>query len=268
MWFKCYVAHLVCGYKWKFYVFVNAHHSQKILNITTFQKLNLCLTCWNQCNVMMRMMRRKSSLLREWAANGRFDAANTCWHWTLHYCSNVLHNSPPLTMPAHAGALAHAGVGRNTRVRANSPKNRCSVSSWDSQHWVSKNYSYSLSQVPHSGLGNTMTISLGYMDDNHDVVRQLTNVDVSILMLDGSVFHADLHCGILPIFVICPGKPRNLVCIQRQKNCGKNTFGVLLTSTSLKATSKFIITPECTSWCFYTLKEQEFVIVFQIVCTI
>ena len=69
-----------------------------------------------------------------------------------------------------------------------------------------------------------MTISLGYMDDNHDVVGQLTNVDVSILMLDGSVFHADLHCGILPIFVICPGKPRNLVFIQRQKNCGKNTF--------------------------------------------
>ena len=51
-----------------------------------------------------------------------------------------------------------------------------------------------------------MTISLGYMDDNHDVVGQLTNVDVSIPMLDGSVFHANLHFGILPIFVICPGK--------------------------------------------------------------
>ena len=110
---------MLCGYKWKFYVFVNAHHSQKILNITTFQKLNLCLTCWNQCNVMMRMMRRKSSLLREWAANGRFDAANTCWHWTLYiakYYSTHHHSQCQ-----HMLALAHAGVGRNTRVRANPP---------------------------------------------------------------------------------------------------------------------------------------------------
>ena len=67
----------------------------------------------------MRMMRRKSSLLREWAANGRFDAANTCWHWTLYiakYYSTHHHSQCQ-----HMLALAHAGVGRNTRVRANSP---------------------------------------------------------------------------------------------------------------------------------------------------
>ena len=113
-----------------------------------------------------------------------------------------------------------------------------------------------LVKFPSVGWGTLDYISLLYMKDNHDIVG-----------------YADRHCGILPIFAICPpGQPSNIVCIQRQKSCGNNTFGVFLTSTSLKATLKFIITSECTSSCFYSLKllvkEQEFVIVFQIGCTI
>ena len=97
-------------------VFRNCQSSPfpKVLNIT------ICAWhVWNKCSVMMRMMRRKSSLLREWAANGRFDAANTCWHWTLYiakYYSTHHHSQCQ-----HMLALAHAGVGRNTRVRANPP---------------------------------------------------------------------------------------------------------------------------------------------------
>ena len=72
---------LVFGYKWKFYVFVNPHHSQKSWILRLFKNSICYWHVWNQCNERMRMMKRKSSLLREWAANGRFDAANTCWHW-------------------------------------------------------------------------------------------------------------------------------------------------------------------------------------------
>ena len=152
------------------------------------------------------MMRRKSSFLREWAANGRFDAANTCWHW-------------------HTLALDVIPGWEQTLPQLYEV----------SQHWV-KNNSSSLSQVSLSsvGWGTLDFISLLYMKDNHDIVG-----------------YADRHCGILPIFAICPpGQPSNIACIQRQKSCGNNTFGVFRTSTSLKATSKFIITPECTSWCF------------------
>ena len=75
-----------------------------ILNITTSQKFNLCLTCMNQ------MQCNDDNDEKEKLLAARMGRKRPFW-----CCQHML-------------ALAHAGVGRNTRVRANSPTTPWSVS--------------------------------------------------------------------------------------------------------------------------------------------
>ena len=141
-----------------------------ILNITTSQKFNLCLTCMNQ------MQCNDDNDEKEKLLAARMGRKRPFW-----CCQHML-------------ALAHAGVGRNTRVRANSP-----TTSW------------SVSTIILALLVKFPTVGWGTLDYQTNIMA---------------------------------------------KKVVETYFWVFLTSTSLKATSKFIITPECTSWCFFIRKQQ------------